>query len=141
MNYHIENNQIRLTGNTFEHRDYLKSIGFRSKYKAKKFKYWYCDLNIDVVEDLQKFCHNGVNGNIKYLLDDPDIAFIYLEKHGTNENDIKFNLDLYEHQEVSAGKGMANEIMYDGSEPGTGKTRVQIELMLQRNEWPVLAMG
>jgi len=48
--------------------------------------------------------------------------------------------NLYEHQKQSVSVARKTKYFADLSEPGTGKTLVQIELMLERDEWPVLVV-
>lgn len=47
---------------------------------------------------------------------------------------------LYAHQQASVELGRRSHLMADFSDPGTGKTLVQIELMLERDEWPALVV-
>ena len=44
---------------------------------------------------------------------------------------------LYNHQKLSITAARQVNYFADLSEPGSGKTLVQIELMLERNKWPV----
>lgn len=46
--------------------------------------------------------------------------------------------NLYDHQKISVAVARKTKFFPDLSEPGTGKTLVQIELMLERDAWPVL---
>jgi len=48
--------------------------------------------------------------------------------------------NLYKHQKESVQVARKTKYFADLSEPGTGKTLVQIELMLERNDWPVLVI-
>lgn len=45
---------------------------------------------------------------------------------------------LYKHQRDSVKVGLKSPFMADLSEPGTGKTLTAIELILQRDKWPIL---
>jgi SNF2 family DNA or RNA helicase len=45
---------------------------------------------------------------------------------------------LYHHQQDSVNVGRAQHYFADLSEPGTGKTLVQIELLAERKSWPAL---
>jgi len=117
---------ILVCGKTFELREQLKAAGGRWDKAQKAWKFSY---DPDTVELL----------NTWLCLRIPFPQIISEVKINDNKQD-NFLLQLYSHQKKSVMLGRQTAIMADLSDPGTGKTRVQIELILERNAYPVLVI-
>jgi len=122
----ITNKQIILKGNhnTFQHRLKFKALGGRWNRAEKEWRLPYC---IDAIEELSE-----IGFEIPLV-----IAKDAYDKILPNQTTIS----LYKHQEQSFKKACSCPTFADFSDPGTGKTRVQIALMIQRKAFPVLVIA
>lgn len=120
MKAEIEDGKILIFGG-YNLREQLKSIGARWN---KKRKAWWLSHDFDSVEALRQY--------FGLKVPPPEMPV-------PAQIPARFVLGgLYSHQRVSVEKARGLPYFADFSEPGTGKTLVQIELMLERDEWPVL---
>lgn len=115
MQIKIESNKIRFYNSYFQ-KEILKSIGARFD---RSNKVWWLSYDQDSV----KAVNSAFNLNLQ-----PPPAII-TEKKPVQDVYIKY---LYNHQKVSVNIGRQTNTMADFSEPGTGKTLVQIELLIER---------
>jgi len=122
MKVKIENGKILLF-NSYHERERLKALGARFD---RRLKAWWFSYDLDSCEVLRQ--HFGLK------IDPPK-----LPRFNPQERDFIIP-KLYKHQQDSVRKARGLPYFADFSEPGTGKTLVQIELMLERNEWPVLVI-
>ena len=121
-----------------ENKIYLKE-GFHFKHLIKsipgwrysnKTKLWILPYNEDTVEIANRIL--PFNIPLPYVK-----RYTKDSEAGSNEFIIPH---LYNHQKESIKLARATDVFADLSEPGTGKTLVQIELMLERSVWPVLVV-
>lgn len=123
MFYKIENSTIYLF-DAYNYKDSLSAMGCRFD---KKLKAWKIDWNLDSAEDLNSWFDLSIpfpKVNVDNNFKEYDASVIIPH--------------LYKHQIFSANIGMQNNYFADLSDPGTGKTLVQIELILKRNSYPIL---
>ncbi len=110
---------------SFSSKERIKTIPGRS-WKQKE-KVWTLPYTIDNIE--------LVNAMFNAHLNKPQIKTRAKNVMAVEDPHIK---NLYTHQRVSVAVGRQTDAFADMSEPGTGKTLVQIELMLERDVWPAL---
>lgn len=127
IKFKVNSKTIHVFGQTYELREQLKAAGGRWD---KLQKAWSFSYDPDTVELLNTWLDLKI----------PPPAVIPEIKPENNNHKNNFLLPLYSHQKKSVILGRNAAIMADLSDPGTGKTRVQIELMLERNIWPVLVI-
>jgi len=109
--------------NSYHERERLKALGARFD---RRLKAWWFSYDLDSCEVLRQ--HFGLK------IDPPK-----LPTFTPQERDFIIP-KLYKHQQDSVRRARSLLYFADFSEPGTGKTLVQIELMLERDEWPVLVI-
>jgi len=119
----IQNNRIFVT-TPYELKDQIKAVPGRKWHKD--IKKWSVPYDRDTCEILEQWFGLNVKPPvIKTATDKNPATDIIIDK-------------LYTHQRQSVNIARQTDCFADLSEPGTGKTLVQIELMLERNAWPVL---
>jgi len=118
----ITNNSICIS-ESYDQKDFLKALGgkWNNLNKSWDFKY-----DLDTISDLNKW------------FPDLNIPLPELKPEIIRDDLVFFQQNLFNHQKESVRKGLSNKYFADLSEPGTGKTKTQIEIILQRNVWPIL---
>lgn len=125
MKVEIQNNKI-LCFNSYNQKEELKELGARWQ---KKIKAWVLTHDLDSVERFnEKFP--------EHKLEAPEIQKV----HSRQVVSDALIHNLYEHQRISIGAMRQAAYFADLSEPGTGKTLVQIEMLLERKAFPALVV-
>ncbi len=123
----IQGNKVYLKV-PYDEKEVIKQVPGRRWHK--KTKLWSVPYDEDTVEIINSLLGTKIAA--------PKITRMLISNRTTAKNLILDN--LYEHQKRSVMMGRITKYFADLSEPGTGKTLVQIELMLERDEWPVLVV-
>jgi len=129
MHFKIENYKIFIF-DAYQQRERLKAIGARW---SKRRRAWWLSHDLDSVEALRQAVGLKVPAPSLPRPARPVPAI-------TPEATGLIIQGLYTHQKTSVAVARGLPFFADFSEPGTGKTLVQIELMLERDEWPVLVV-
>ena len=125
MKPETKNNRVFLK-TSFDQKEDVKQIPGRKWHPD--IKRWSVPYDEDTVELVKAYLNIDIS---------PPKISIANDKNAVDDVIIK---KLYEHQRQSIAVARQTNNCADLSEPGTGKTLVQIELMLERNVWPVLVV-
>ena len=121
MHFEIKDDKIYLY-NCFEHLQTIQQMPGRKWHKKQRA--WSLSYDIDTV----------LTANERLPINIP-----LKTKNVLTANDSKPIIQhLYKHQLETVYKMRQNECFADLSEPGSGKTLVQINMMLERDTWPIL---
>jgi len=128
--------------NSYLLKDTLRALGCEYDRRTKAVK---LDPSADAIEILEELSigYDETNWTSFALKLCEDIINDIKLQQSSQFGDVKFINDLYDHQQFSVNFALnesGNYAFADLSEPGTGKTRVEIELVLQREplSYPVL---
>jgi len=130
----IKNNELIILGG-YNIREYIRLIpGARYKKNPPR---WTIPINASNAEKFKRLQSAiGISENILAQIEQMT-QFKYPSEGVSMDTIIKH---LYTHQRRSVNVARQTLYFADLSDPGTGKTLVQIELMLERDEWPVLVI-
>jgi SNF2 family DNA or RNA helicase len=125
ITWEIKNNNVWLEI-PFDMKDTVKQIPGRRWAPTKK--QWYVPYNEDAVALANSLLGTSIPA--------PQVDRV-MDTDCKPASDLVLS-NLYQHQKISVTVARTTKHFADLSEPGTGKTLVQIELLIERNCWPVL---